>query len=182
MTTFPRRIAAIAGGVAIVIIALWYLTVFSPQSKNLKAAHAAHAAADAKIGQLTTQVQHLKVLVNEIPADQASLATLEQNLPDNPQLDSALNQLNRSALASGVTLESVGPALATTSGSATKSSEPSVSLSLAAVGTPGQVTNFLTQLAQMPRVVVVDRVSLSGTNPQTASISARIFYAGQPTP
>lgn len=182
MTTFPRRIAAIAGGVAIVVIALWYLAVFSPQSKNLKAAHAAHAAAETKIGQLTTQVQHLKVLVNEIPADQASLATLEQNLPDNPQLDTALNQLNQAAIASGVTLQSVGPTDPGTSGRSANSGEPSVALSLSAVGAPAQVSGFLTRLSQMPRVVVVDRVALSGTSPQTASIGARIFYAGQPTP
>lgn len=164
------------------IIALWYLAVFSPQSKHLKAAHAAHAAAVAKIGQLTTQVQHLKVLVNEIPSDQAGLAILEQNLPDNPQLDTALNELNQAAIASGVTLQSLAPTNPTSSGNSAKSGEPSVSLSLAAVGTSGQVSGFLTQLYEMPRVVVVDRVALSGTSPQTASIGARIFYAGQPTP
>ena len=189
MTTFPRRIAAVAGAASLVIIAIWYFTVWSPQSKQLAAAHKAHAAAEAKVAQLDNQVVELKGLEKEIPADEASLAVLEQNLPDNPQLDSALNELHQAAVSAGVTLASVGPstpagASGPASGSAptAKSAEPSVTLSMSATGGPAQIGSFLAQLAQMPRVLVIDHLTLSGSNPQTASMTARIFYAGQPTP
>lgn len=187
MTTFPRRITAVAGAAALVILAIWYFAVWTPQSKQLAAAHKAHAAAEAKVAQLDNQVVQLKSLEKQIPADEASLAVLEQNLPDNPQLDSALNQLNQAAVVAGVNLTTVGPstpagASGSSSASAQKTAEPSITLSLNATGGSAQVTSFLTQLSHMPRVLVIDHLTVSGASPQTAAITAQIFYAGQPTP
>ena len=193
ITSVPRRIFAIAGAVVVVIVALWYLTVWSPQAKNLKAARAAHAAAEAKVSHLQSQMIQLRALVKEIPADEANLAALEQNIPDRPQLDAVLQQLHQDGISSGAHVTTVTPSSVTgasggaagssASGTAVKSGTPSMALSITATGAPAQVTNYLLQLDQMRRTLVIDHISLAGgPSGVTATIAARVFYAGQPTP
>jgi len=192
ITSVPRRILAVTAAVVVVIVGLWYFAVWSPQAKNLKAANAAHVAAEAKISSLTSQISQLRVLVKEIPVDEAKLVVLQQNLPEAPQLDSVLLQLNQAAAATGVQLTSVAPSsVAGASGGATggggaasaaQGSVPSMSLSISTTGTPAQTTAFLTHMDQMQRTIVIDHISISGTSTVSAAIAARVFYAGQPTP
>jgi Tfp pilus assembly protein PilO len=50
---------------------------------------------------------------------------------------------------------------------------------MSVLGNVNQIKSFLSALAGLPRTLVVNTVSMSGS---TAAISAQIFYAGQPTP
>jgi hypothetical protein len=194
MTTHLRRIALVAGAAAIVVVAAWYLMLWSPQSRSLASAHKAHAAAESQIGQLQGQVGGLEALVRQIPTDQAKLSTYSAAVPATPSLDSALVQIQRAATASRVSVSSVSPgsaagtATGVTASSATPatSGTPSLSLSLAVMApSAGQLESFitdLTNLALTPRVFVLDHVQYSGPGQTSASLSGRIFYAGKPTP
>ena len=190
MMTSNRRLQMIAGAAALVIVVAWYFLLWGPESKSLKSAHKAHAAAEQQVSQLNGQVSTLNGLLQQIPADNAKFAQLQANLPDNPQLDQALNELHQAAIQTGVTLSQLAPSTppgAAASGgqssSAQAGSTPSITLGMTAVGNFNQVLAFLSALDGMPRTVVVDKVSLSGgNNSSSANISARIFYAGEPTP
>ena len=188
MMTANRRIPLIAGGVALILMIAFYFTVWGPQAKHLKAADKAHAAAEQQIGQLRSQVGQLQALVPEIPADNARFAQLQQALPNSPQLDQALTLLQQAAVQSGVTVANVSPtspagAASGTGPSASKTSgTPSITLTMSVLGSFNQVKAFLTTLDNLPRTIVVDKVSMSGGNQASASVTARIFYAGQPTP
>ncbi|MHB1533825.1 MAG: hypothetical protein ACYC1D_04275, partial [Acidimicrobiales bacterium] len=59
---------------------------------------------------------------------------------------------------------------------------PAIALTMSATGTYGQLMAFMRGLDTLPRAIVVDRLALTGTGQLTASIDARMFYAGQPTP
>lgn len=180
MITTNKRIPAIAAGAALLLVAIWYLMLWSPQAKNLKAAHKDHAAAVAKIASLQSQEGQLRALVKQIPADNARFAQLEAAFPNNPQLDQALNLFQQAAAESGVAISTLTPTAA--SSASAKGGEPSVALSLSVRGNPAQVTAFLAALASLPRTVVVDSVSLAGGANSSATIQGHIFYAGQPTP
>ena len=187
MTLDTKRIPLFAGVAALVLIVAWYLLLLSPQSKTIKSDHKARAAAEQQAGQLRSQVVQLQAWEKQIPADNARFAQLKSSLPDNPQIDQALTLLNQAAIGSGVTVSTVAPTAPTkASGSGSSASQtagpPSITLSFSVQGNMAQVKSFLSALASLPRTVVVDTVSLSGTTSSTASISARIFYAGQPTP
>ena len=187
MTLDTRRIPMFAGVAALILVIAWYFLLWAPETKSLQAAHKAHAAAEQQIGQLQSQVGQLQGWVRQIPADNARFAQLQTELPDNPQIDQALNLIHQAAVASGVTVSSLAPsAPAGAAGGTAKASTggaPSISLNMAVQGGAGQVKSFLAALQTLPRTLVIDRVSLSGTgNTTNASISARIFYAGQPTP
>jgi Tfp pilus assembly protein PilO len=182
VTTGFRRIATISAAAVIVLVAIWYVALWHPGTKHLAAAHQAQADAQQQVDQLNTQVAHLHGLVKEAPADKARLTQLETGLPDDPSLDTALDDLNRVAVSSGVTLSSVGPSAPADqtpgTGTASASSGPqSIALSMAASGQPAQVIAFLQALTTMPRLIVVDQVGLSTGSSSAAQISARIFYA-----
>ena len=180
MNTTIKRIGAVAGVVAVVLVAVWYLALFSPQAHDLSKAHKSHAAAEQKITQLQSQVVQLNALKAQIPADKAALAVLNAAVPAQPQLDSTLRQLHAQAIASGVTLSTVNPSVPATSSSSTPKSSgtPSIALTMSASGGYPQLMSFLSGLANMPRTVVVTSLSISGTSQLTAQISANIFYTG----
>jgi Tfp pilus assembly protein PilO len=191
MNTSTRRIISVGAAVAILLAAVWYFALWSPQSHSFKAAHAAQAAAEQQVGQLDSQVSGLRVLVHQIPADRAKLLQLDGALPDSPSLDSALLQLQQAAAASGVAVSSVGPAApagvggapSATASAAATAGGPAITLTINATGSYAQLLTYLGQLANIPRALVVDHLTISGTGRVlTAAISARIFYAGSPTP
>ncbi len=181
-----RRIAAAAAAVVVLLVAVWYFAFWGPQNRDLSSAHTARSAAEQQAVQLSGQVAQLRVLVKQIPTDTARLAALEAALPDNPSLDTALKQLHQAATATGVTLTTVGPSAppGTGTGSATTSAPggPAITLNLTVTGANHNVMSFLTGLSSMSRVLVVDHLALSGTSQLSASIVARVFYAGTPTP
>ena len=188
MTT-GRRIQMIAFGAALLLVVAWYFLLWSPESKSLKSARKAHSAAVAQVGQLNSQVGSLQGLVKQIPQDDLKFAQLEQALPDNPELDQALNLLHQTAVQTGVTVSNLAPstpagavANGTQASSPQAGGSPAITLGMTAQGTLGQVRNFLAALESMPRTLVVDKLTLSTGAISTANITARIFYAGQPTP
>jgi Tfp pilus assembly protein PilO len=187
MNSSTRKIASIAAVVAVVLVGLWYFALLKPQSHHLATDHKAHAAAEQEIGQLDSTVTQLQALVRQIPADSARLKTLEADLPNNPSLDSALDQLHQVAVATGVAITTLSPSTPATpavSGSASPATPggPAISLSISTTGSYSQVMSFLTALARMPRTLVVDHVTLGAGSQVGASINARIFYVGSPTP
>lgn len=188
--TANRKISVIAVGAALVLVVAWFFLLWSPESKSLKSAHKAHAAADQKVSDLQTQVGQLEGLVKQIPADNAAFAQLQQQLPDNPQLDQTLNLMHQAALQNAVTIATLtpsqaasgsGPSSSSSSGSQA-SGPPAVTLTISAIGPFNQLKAFVGALSKMSRTVVIDRVSISGVGNSAANITARIFYAGQPSP
>jgi Tfp pilus assembly protein PilO len=189
MMTDSRKIVAIAAASAVALVLIWYVALMRPQAHSLAAAHKAHAAAEQKIATLDSQLAGLRALVKQVPADRSRLGQYIAAVPNTPSLDTALNQLQQAATSSGVTLSSVGPSTpAGTTGGSSSSSQgtpggPAITLSMTATGSYPALTNFLRATAAMPRALVVDNLSLSGQGSQlSASITARIFYAGSPTP
>jgi type IV pilus assembly protein PilO len=184
MITANRRIPMIAGAAALLILVAWYFLVWTPQTKHLASAHKAQVAAEQKISQLQEQQTQLQGLVKQIPSDTARFAQLEQALPDNPQLDQTLNQLQQAAVQSGVTLTSVSPNIQSASSGGTQTSAiPTVTLNMSFRGGTDQVEGFVSALNQLPRTFVVDRIAITNAGTQTTgNVVARIFYAGQPTP
>lgn len=185
MNTTTTRITAMAAGAALLLAVIWYMALFRPESHHLSSAHAARAAAEAKVQSLDAQVAQLKALEKQIPQDTATLAVLKSAVPDTPDLPAALGQLHNAATGSGVQLSGVSPSAPATSGSSgsQQSGPPSINLSMTATGSYHQLTSFMIQLDHMARTVVLNTVNISaGSNSAlTANFTAQIFYAGTST-
>jgi Tfp pilus assembly protein PilO len=185
-----QRIGLVTAVAAVLLTVVWYFTLWSPQGQKLAAANKGHVAAEAQVTQLQSQVTALQLLEKEIPSDQQKLAQYKQAVPDNPELPSALDQIQAAADSSQVSLSSISPGGAPTS--ASKAGQafngvPAISASMSATGSYTGLMSFITALDKMNRTLVVTSVSLSGASGtaksgMSASISSDIFYAGQPTP
>lgn len=188
MTAY-RRIPMIAGAAALLLVVAWYFLLWVPQTKNLRSAQKAYAAAEQKVADYKMQKTSLEALRKQIPADNAKFAQLESELPDNPQLDQALRLIHDAADRSGVAVASLSPSTPTGAASGSGQSAtatpggPSITLSMTFQGTFEQAKSFLSSLSSLQRTVVVDKVAIAGDkDPIAGTISARIFYEGHPTP
>jgi Tfp pilus assembly protein PilO len=104
-----KRIGGLTAAAAIVLIAVWYLSLFRPQQHELAAAHRRDAAAAQQASQLQQQVTSLQALEREIPADSARLKTVDAALPHTEDLQDVFSQLHQAATTSGVQLTTVSP-------------------------------------------------------------------------
>jgi Tfp pilus assembly protein PilO len=198
-----KRIGGVTAAVAVVLIAVWYVSLFRPQQHQLASAHKRDAAAAQQIAQLNQQVTSLQALERDIPADTARLKTVNAALPQTEDLQDVFNQLHQAATFSGVELTAVSPAApASLAGTGTSSASPSsassssasstssgsstaaagtqqVGLTLSLTGTYGATMNFMNDLAHMSRIVVVDGASISPTQGGSigTTLTTRIFYA-----
>lgn len=188
LNSTTQRIAVATAGVGLLLVVVWYLLLWSPQGHKLAAARQAHAAADAKISQLHTQISGLQALEREIPADKLKLAQYTSAVPNSPQLAEALHQIQAVASSAGVTMSAISPSSNPTTGAASSaqaaSSVPALAFTISASGSYQQLMTYLSSLDQMPRTLMVRSLSLTGgSGPNqslSASISADVFYAGQP--
>lgn len=184
-----QRIGFLTVGAAIALTVIWYFMMWSPQGHKLAAANKAHAAAVAQVTQLQSQVSALQLLEREIPADQQKLAHYKDALPDNPELSSAINQIQAAASSAQVTIASISPGGAPTAAgksTATLNGVPVISMSMSCTGSYQGLMSFITALNNMNRTLVITSAALSGAggskSGMSAAISSDIFYAGQPTP
>lgn len=179
----------IAGAAVLVLVVAWYLLLWAPQSKSLRVAQKAYAAAQQKVADDKAQVTQLQAIKKQIPQDNAKFAQLQAALPDNPHLDQALQLLHDAANQTGIlltTLSPSAPAGGTSSSGQSGASMPggpSIALNMTFQGSFNQVKSFLQALSNLQRTLVVDKVAISGDkDPVAGTMSARVFYEGQSTP
>lgn len=176
-----RRALLIGGIAALVVLVLWYLLLWSPRNHQLGAAKARTEAANLRITDLNGQLQRLKVAQAQQPLKLARLSGLRAAIPDQPQLAEFILDTNTAANQAGIDFLSVAP---TPPGApppgAPLGTPASINIGLSITGGYFQVLDFMNRLDAMPRVVVIDTVSLTGNPVMTVSISARMFVSGLP--
>jgi Tfp pilus assembly protein PilO len=164
-----RKVALMALGGLVVVIAVWFGLFWRPEGSHLSALVKEQSQAQTHVDQLVGQLDALKALQLKTPGERAALSKLEQAVPEGPSLDQLLDSLNRSALDAGVSLTSVstptpagwaGSSAATGGGSG--GGPQSLNLSISVTGTNAQVLRFVNVVESASRLFVVDNFSLSG--------------------
>ena len=146
MTKTRTWAAATAGICVLLILAAWFLLI-SPKRAEAADLRDQTVAQDQANQQTKLKIQQLKAQYAELPAKQAELAVIKQQLPDNPALPTLIRSLSAMADASGVTMVSLAPAApATFAGSAA----PATTVVAPPAGTaPGSVAVAPTPAAQL---------------------------------
>lgn len=101
--------AATAGICVLLTVAAWFLLI-GPKRAEAADLRDQTVAQDQANDQTRLRIQQLKAQYAELPAKQAELAVIKQQLPDNPALPTLIRTLTAMADASGVTLVSLAPA------------------------------------------------------------------------
>lgn len=101
--------AATAALCVLLIVAAWFLLI-APKRAEAADLRDQTVAQDQANQQTRLKIQQLKAQYAALPAKQAELATIRQQLPANPALPTLIRMLSAMADASGVTLVSLAPA------------------------------------------------------------------------
>ncbi|MDQ1392727.1 MAG: Pilus assembly protein PilO [Acidimicrobiaceae bacterium] len=182
-----KRVIAIAVAASVVLIGIWYVAVFSAQSKSVKKAHSQESSAKSQAQSLRSQIAVLQREKADLPASTAKLTTLKLSLPDTPALDKLIDDVNAAAAASGVDWQTITPAKPATfaagSGQAVAAGFPggmqSVTVAMQVNGTYKQITDFVVKLNGLSRLLDVGSINLSGIGGATKStgqITTQIFF------
>ncbi len=182
MTTRRVRVAGIVAAVA-VLLAAWFALV-GPQRSKAAALDVEAASQHAVSDQLEARISLLKKMSEELPAQEAKLASIQQRMPKTVALPTLIRNLTQVAKKSNVAVASVTPgrpvpvivqAPATTDPAGTSDpaapdqgsaavagpSVESVSLSISACGTFAQLRTYLGNLESMTRVMAVHGLSIA---------------------
>jgi Tfp pilus assembly protein PilO len=182
-----KRVIAIAVAASVVLVGIWYVAVFSHQSKSIHKANTAAAASNQQAATLRSQIQLLEREKADLPAATAKLTTLKAALPDNPDLDKLIDQINEAAVKTGVDWQTITPTKPATY-SATSAQAiaggfaggmQSVTVGMQVNGTYPQVTAFVSKLMGISRLLDVDSVNLNGVGgatKSTAQLTTQMFF------
>jgi len=198
-----KRQQVIAAGAAVLVIMVvaWYFVLWRPRQNSISSYKAQVATATANIQQLQLELAEASHQRKELAEAKADLLRLNQAIPADYGLASLIYYVNDAAAQSQVQFLSIAPSLpvpyaapsyqgpsGASASAAPKSPLEEMSVSISGSGPFFSVLSFLTHLANMPRLMVVNSVSLTPQNPVangpsptlSFSIGAEVFTTAKP--
>jgi type IV pilus assembly protein PilO len=178
--TLGRRSVVIGVVAALLVLLLWWFLLWSPQRKKVDDAKARADAAQQQVGQLRVTLSRLQELKRTEALKRSQIESLRVAVPDQPNLAQFILDANDAANKAGIDFLSVTPSPPATAaaGAGTPAGAPAaVNLAMSITGGYFQVLDFVNRLTDLPRIVVIDNLSLAagdGSN-MTVSITARMF-------
>jgi Tfp pilus assembly protein PilO len=162
-----RRVTLFGVVAMVAVIALWWVVIYSPTGKQLSDQHSNLANAQRQGQQLQAQLSQLQDIAAKGPQMQAQLGHLSAAVPQTADQADFIASLNDVASASGITWQSVtfSPPTGATSGG----SVPAIPVQIQVKGGFFQVTDYLTRLETMDRLVVVDGVQIASSSSGTSA-------------
>lgn len=172
----------------ILVIALWWVFLYSPGQEDLQRLEDDIAVAEDERVELQTRINQLEQIRSSAPETEALIAQLGSIVPTDPALAGALRQIEAAAEDAGVEVQQLStsrPALVSEEDADTGLHEISVSMSLQ--GSYFQFVDFLRRLEDpsiTSRGLVFTSLSLSAAEypSLTASISGTMFAVLDPVP
>ena len=110
MTATRKWTALTVVVIAAVFAASWFFLI-SPKRSDAAALRADKVEQEAKNDRLRAQLEVLKAQAQELPKQEAFLAQIRRQIPENPALPALIRDLTAAAKKSGVELVSLAPAL-----------------------------------------------------------------------
>jgi Tfp pilus assembly protein PilO len=179
-----RKLLIVTGVLCAVLALGWYQFSWQASAHEMGVAHEATDKARTQADELRAQLTKLVAAKGQLPALQATAARLQQAVPDDAELASFLRQANDAATSSGVDYLSIAPTPPAPASAGIGSTE--VHLGISVSGQYAKVIDYLEHLLGLPRVVVIDTMSVSpsGAGPGAGSLSVtlagRVFLSSPP--
>jgi len=152
----------------IIVVLIWNQLLYKPANNDVTTANQRLTTAQTKHEQLQQQEHALEHQQSNAPQLQAQLGKLEAAVPPTPDLEGFLRAANNIKVQSGVDWVSIQPDTPTSGNGASE-----IKMQIVVHGGFFQVLDYLNRLADpstMPRLVIVDGLSLSAAS--TASTSS----------
>jgi len=158
-------------GAGVLVILLWFVALWSPQGSALSSAKKRKTDAQAQGATLRDQLKRLQDARRDQPLKQSQLETLRVAIPDDPNLAQFILDANDAASRSGIDFLSITPTQPTPPSQATTGSTVPgggsatpvpIRIGMAIAGGYFQVLDFINRLNALPRIVVVDSLTMAG--------------------
>jgi len=147
----------LAALVAVGVVALWWVFLYSPRGAELSDAKDEVASAHQERIGLDSTLKRLQQIDVDGPATDARLSSLSEALPMTPDLAGFINGAYEIALDAGIDWISVAPAEPTE----TPGAPPTIHLSIQLEGGFFQVLDYLNRLEDLGRLVIVDSINIT---------------------
>jgi type IV pilus assembly protein PilO len=171
-----NRRALVLGLVAsVVLLALWFVLLWGPLGGRLSKLEDREAAAETQNQELQLRLDRLRAAQDDAPALTADVDQLRRAIPDDPGLAQFLLDANDAASAAGVDFQSVSPSPPEAS---QVGGPPVIRLAINVSGTYFSIIDYLDRLEKLPRLVVVDNVTMTpsqDTDQVALALTARMF-------
>lgn len=185
------RRAALAGvaGAVVVVLAWWFL-LWSPQRSRIADARDRREAAEDQAASLELQLRRLRDLAAREAVVRSRLERLRVAIPDQPNLAQFILEANEAAERSGIEFLSITPTPPAAparpqggqQGAQAGGPPGEIRLSMTITGGYFQVLDFVNRLDDLPRLVVIDAINVSGGEGGLLNVSlqARMFVGVAP--
>lgn len=180
-----RQSVLLAGLAGLLVVALWWIFLYTPGQEDLARVEDEIAAAEAEMLSLQRRVAQLEAVRSRAPETEAAIARLLSVIPDDPDLAGALRQIKASAEDSGLELVSVVAERPTVLDEPTGLA--SAAITLTAEGSYFQVVDFFRRLED-PQITArglrFNDVTITGEEYPTLSVSitGAMFSVLEPVP
>lgn len=185
------RRAGLAGAAgAVVVLLAWWFLLWSPQRDRLADARDRRQAAEDQAASLRLQLRRLQDLQAREAVVRSRLERLRVAIPDQPNLAQFILEANEAATRAGIEFLSITPtppaAPAPPQGGrqGARAGGPAgeIRLSMTITGGYFQVLDFVNRLDDLPRLVVIDAINVSGGDGGLLNVSlqARMFVGVAP--
>ena len=154
---------AIAAGLLIVLI--WFLAFFSPQGKDLTKYKAQETQLQVQQSALEAQLAQLRATSKAAPQLEALQTQYANLIPPTADIYNYINIMSGTAATAGVHLVSITPASA---GSVVPGTGlQAIPISVVTQGTYDATLSFIKSIYALPRLTVINAMTLSGGGPGT---------------
>jgi Tfp pilus assembly protein PilO len=173
-------------GAGVVLVLLWYVALYRPESSQLADARKRKNQAAQQAATLRDQLSRLQQSRASQPLKQSQLETLRVAIPDQANLAQFILDANDAASTSGVDFLSITPtppaglgqstAGTTPPAGATGASAVPIKIAMSVSGGYFQVLDFMNRLNTLSRLVVIDGVNMTAQAASLqVSLQERIF-------
>jgi len=165
----PRQLlTAIAGALVIVVLA-WFMFLYKPKSGEISEVETQVETAIAEEQSLRATLAQLESVDEDRPSEEAEVRRLSAAIPPDPELANFILAVHDIVGRSDLEFASISPALpAVVPGQAVST----IAVTMTVAGNFPNVLDFLDRLQDLDRIVVVDALALSSTEPDDDSGTA----------
>jgi Tfp pilus assembly protein PilO len=177
LSILRQRRVLIAIGIALVVVLVWFETVFQSESHKLSNVNGNVQQAQSEQLRLEDRLARLKAYSKDSAKFEALEQELAAALPSSTDIYDYVTAISDAAQSTGVTVSSVDPSAPVSGTHATV-----IPVTIDVSGTYDQTLAFIKALYALPRLTVISQISISGggtgTNRSTAltdQFTAEIF-------
>ena len=168
LSSVRPRLVGIGTAAAVAVALVWYLALWSPRNSAYNKAHSEVTESESAIQSLQVQIQQLEAQAKSGNGAATARQSVENAaIPPQANLAQLILQINKSATDSGVLFISISPsepAAPATGATATGSTASVINVSINASGGYYQIVDFINRLDSLPRLMVVQGVTMSSNS------------------